>query len=136
MKAFNQLCVLVFMFFFAGAIQANETKTISAQQLQSMMLAPKAEPVVVLDVRSEEEFNSGHIANAINIPHNEIEQRLNELSMYQDTLLVVHCRSGRRAQIAETILKQQGFSRLRHLSGDFIGWQADERPIVTENTQE
>ncbi|MDO6428170.1 rhodanese-like domain-containing protein [Thalassotalea sp. 1_MG-2023] len=135
MKTFNQLCVFMLVLIFTTSIQANETKTISAQQLLSIANAPKAAPLIILDVRSEQEFNAGHIANAINIPHNEVEKRLNELSMHQDSLIVVHCRSGRRAQIAEAILTKHGFSQLRHLSGDFNGWQADDLPVVTENTQ-
>ncbi|WP_286271179.1 rhodanese-like domain-containing protein [Thalassotalea hakodatensis] len=135
MKTFNQLSVFLFVLLLTSFVQANETKTISAQQLISITKAPKAAPVIILDVRSAQEFNTGHIANAINIPHNEIEQRLNELSIHQDSMVVVHCRSGRRAQITEEILTKHGFSQLRHLSGDFNGWQADELPVVTENTQ-
>ncbi len=125
--------LLTLSLLFSVHINAADIKTMSAQQLLSIKNAPKAPPIVVLDVRSAEEFADGHIENAINIPHDQIENRLNELSQYKNTLVVVHCRSGRRAQVAESILKANDFSRLHHLKGDFIGWQAAQLPVTKQD---
>ncbi len=85
--------------------------------------------IIVLDVRSVGEFEEGHVPGAINIPHNQVEERLAELSQYQDKPVLVYCRSGRRAAMAETILTETGFKQLHHLQGDMIEWSKNNLPI-------
>jgi len=76
--------------------------------------------LVFLDVRTPEEYHSGHIADAINIPLAELDTRLNEL----DTSLpiVIYCRSGRRSSMAYQILKRNGFKKIYDL-GAITNWQ-------------
>jgi rhodanese-related sulfurtransferase len=88
----------------------------------------KREPVVVLDVRTSEEYAEGHVPGAINISHTEIAERLQELSAYKQTPVVVYCRSGRRAGIAIDVLEHHGFSKVFHLAGDMNGWREAHRP--------
>lgn len=111
---------------------AGDTMSISAEQLVSIQQAEKKPRYLILDVRTGEEYSQGHIPGAVNIPHNEISQRLNELSAFKHDMVIVHCRSGRRAKIAEKILLEQGFSSLKHLEGDYIGWQEKQFPIVNQ----
>ncbi|MDO6447356.1 rhodanese-like domain-containing protein [Colwellia sp. 1_MG-2023] len=111
---------------------ANEIRTISQQQLLSMQHAPKAPEFIILDVRSNEEFKAGHINGALNISHDTIEQHLDKLSGYQDKTVIVHCRSGRRAEIAEATLQAKGFTQLKHLTGDYQGWVNADLPLVKE----
>jgi peroxiredoxin family protein/TusA-related sulfurtransferase/rhodanese-related sulfurtransferase len=70
----------------------------------------------VLDVRTQIEWDLGHIEGAVHIPNTELRQRLDELS--KDKAWVIYCAIGRRAYVAERILKQNGF-RVRNLTG---GW--------------
>ena len=86
---------------------------------------------LILDVRSEEEFGSGHIPGALNIPQNEIGERLGEIRSFQDKEVVVQCESGRRASIAEEHLRGAGFKKLKHLEGDMRAWRRDARPLET-----
>lgn len=67
---------------------------------------------LAIDVRSSEDFNAGHIKGAINIPHDQIELRLSEIKQKKDQPIVVYCKSGRRAAMAEEVLKEHGFSRV------------------------
>ncbi|MDT0603175.1 rhodanese-like domain-containing protein [Thalassotalea castellviae] len=111
---------------------ANKISNISQQQLLSLQHAAKAPEFIVLDVRSKEEFNAGHIKGALNISHDSIEQHLDKLSGYQDKTVVVHCRSGRRAEIAEATLQANGFTQLKHLTGDYKAWESADLPLVKE----
>ncbi len=86
-------------------------------------------PPLVLDVRTPEEYAEGHVPGALNIPHTEVAARLDELAPYRDREIVLYCRSGRRAGIAAEVLKEAGFSRLAHLSGDMPGWAARGLPV-------
>lgn len=92
------------------------------------LLQDTAEKVIV-DVRSAEEFAQGHVPGAINIPHNLILSGDADLDKLRDKLVVVYCRSGRRAELAIDAMQSQGLSELFHLEGDMLGWQAAELPI-------
>ena len=82
------------------------------------------EATVLVDVRSATEFAAGHIAGAINIPHDQLGTRAAELAAHKtDGTLVLYCRSGRRTGLAVTTLEAQGFTSLKHLAGDMQGWQ-------------
>jgi phage shock protein E len=84
---------------------------------------------LILDVRSADEYSAGHLPGATNIPHTEIPNRLAELPADRETEIVVHCHSGRRAAAAQTSLEEAGFSNIRHLDGDFVGWQEAGLPL-------
>lgn len=132
MLKINALLTL-FIVLFSGQLLAADTMKISQQQLLSLLDAPSKQEVVVLDVRSKEEFAQGHIKGAINVSHDKISENLASLNQYKDKMLVVYCRSGRRAGIAEAILTNNGFSQLRHLDGDMNGWQKANLPTVSDH---
>lgn len=77
---------------------------------------------VLLDVRSEAEYEAGHIANAINIPVDDVRVRLKELD--KNKAIFIYCLGGLRGYLAQRILKQQGFSQLKNLSGGYQLWKA------------
>ncbi len=125
-KLFTWLTLLVIPASFA------QTPSMSQAQLLSLLNAPKSVELLVLDVRSPEEFSDAHIAGAINISYDQLAQQYQQLAKFKDKTVVVYCRSGRRAGIAEALLAEKGFSRLRHLSGDMNGWQAANLPTVSQ----
>lgn len=69
-----------------------------------------------VDVRSEQEFNSGHYPGAVNIPLQEIQQHTDELKKLK-VPIVLYCRSGARSYNALQILKQLGFSDVHNAGG-------------------
>ena len=103
---------------------------ISQTQLQQLMKSNQE--IVILDVRTAEEFAKGHIANAVNISHDELDTRLLELTNAKDKQVVIYCRSGRRAEVARKLLSEQGFKHLDHLSGDFNAWTDKNLPVVVK----
>ena len=94
-------------------------------------LAKGDQDLVVLDVRTAEEYAAGHVPGALNIAHDELEARLAELTPHQAKDLVVYCRSGRRSQLALAVLAAHGFENLWHLEGDVLAWQSANRPLET-----
>ena len=88
-----------------------------------------APDVVVLDVRTPAEFAAGHVPGARNISHDQLSSRLAELAPLRDKQVVLYCRSGRRTMLAADVLHSAGFSRLAHLEGDFLAWEAEHRPV-------
>ncbi|MCV6590337.1 MAG: rhodanese-like domain-containing protein [Marinobacterium sp.] len=105
-----------------------EVKVISQQQLLAWQQSGKE--LLLLDTRSAGEFAVGHIKGAINIDFRDIPDAMARLQDWKDKTVVVYCRSGRRAGIAENYLEQQGFTGLHHLAGDILGWNRAGRPLV------
>jgi rhodanese-related sulfurtransferase len=113
----------------AACAQTSPAAQVDHDQLQSRL--QQGEKLVVLDVRTAEEFAAGHVPGARNIPHDVIAARIAELDDARGSEIVVYCRSGRRSQLAIETLTERGFTRVAHLSGDFLGWQAANRPVET-----
>jgi rhodanese-related sulfurtransferase len=80
-------------------------------------------------VRSEKEYAEGHIPGAVNIPHDQLSDRLSEIDAAKTDEIVVHCRSGYRAGIAEKILIEVGYSDIRNLDGHMDAWKSGGYPI-------
>jgi len=101
--------------------------TLPAEQLETFVSSNDA---VVIDVRTAEEYAAGHVAGALNVPHERIVAEPALLDAYRDRNVVLYCRSGRRVGLAAEALEQAGFDRLYHLEGDMIGWQQRQQPLV------
>jgi rhodanese-related sulfurtransferase len=112
---------------WCGVALAGQPDEISREELQARLAG--ADAPLLLDVRTPAEYAAGHIPGAVNIPHDQAADRLEELRPYQDREIVLYCKSGRRAGIAADALAQAGFSRLRHLAGDMPGWGAAGLPV-------
>lgn len=89
---------------------------------------------LLLDVRTPEEFTSGHVPGAVNIPHDQLPSRLGELSASRDDEVVVYCERGGRAAKATETLEAAGFTAIRHLTGDMSGWR--DAGLPTEATSQ
>jgi rhodanese-related sulfurtransferase len=109
----------------------NETRrggqTVSAQALVEMV---NKENALVLDVRDKKEFDAGHIVNAINIPQASLADRLDELKKYKERPVVVACRMGQHSGTAGTLLRKNGFTNVRRLTGGIAEWRNQNLPVV------
>jgi len=100
--------------------------TISNTELQARI--DNGTAPLILDVRSADEYKDGHIKGAVNISHTDIGSYA-DLLPPQDNEIVVHCYSGKRAAIAEATLADLGYTNVRHLEGDYIGWKEAGLPL-------
>jgi len=105
-----------------------DRQTLHAITNEDLVARLKRREVVVLDVRPEEEFVAGHIAGALSIPSNELEQRLKELSK-RDTV-VAYCRGPYCvfADEAVALLRRRGYRALRLATG-FPEWKIQGFPV-------
>ncbi len=86
---------------------------------------------LVLDVRDEAEFATGHIADAVHIPVADLEARLSELKKYKTKSILVNCQRGVRGGKACEILRKAAFTQLHNLQGGLDAWVGAKLPIVT-----
>ena len=125
----RRLPAALFAATLAFAASAAGPETIEPKALNER-IAWADRSLVVLDVRTPEEFAAGHVPGAINIPHTEIAARVAELDGARDRDIVVYCRTGKRSAQALDVLEQSGFRRLFHLEGDYTRWSEEKRPVV------
>ena len=98
-----------------GAVYVN----ITAEEAKQIM--DSEEGYIILDVRTQEEYDEGHIPGAIVISHEEITEKAEEVLTDKDQLILVYCRSGRRSKIAAEALVELGYTNIKEFGG-IIDW--------------
>ncbi|MAR91358.1 MAG: rhodanese-like domain-containing protein [Pseudomonadota bacterium] len=86
--------------------------------------------ITAIDVRTPEEYSQGHVPGAINVPHDRIQQQLDKIEHLKHQPILIYCRSGRRAALAEATLSQLGFETIYHLQGDMNAWKKNRLPVT------
>lgn len=91
-----------------------------------------ADGVVVLDVRTPEEFAAGHLAGAVNVNLESGSFESDIAGLDQATPYAVYCRSGNRSGQAMGIMQDAGFTDVAHLDGGIVAWQQAGGQLVTD----
>jgi phage shock protein E len=123
---------LVVLIAAAGAVLAlgdDNPKTATDEELKTTsgllrLIESQSEEYLLVDVRTDEEYQSGHIPTAINIPYNAIVNDLPEGP--KDRLIIVYCRSGARSGRAERWLRADGYTNVVDFGG-ILSWRG---PVV------
>ncbi len=84
---------------------------------------------LVLDVRTADEFASGHIVDARHIGLDKLAEQLDSIKKYREKAVIVCCESGARSNQAAKLLKAQGFQFVYNLSGGLTAWRQDNLPL-------
>lgn len=105
------------------------TDAAGAKKLLDEAAAKKDGKLVVLDVRTPEEFKAGHIAAATNIDFKaaDFADKLGKLD--KDKTYVLHCQSGRRSTASLEVFQKLGFKKIVHLDGGFVAWEKAGLPV-------
>lgn len=98
-----------------GAVYVN----ITAEEAKKIM--DSQEGYIILDVRTQEEYDEGHIPGAIVISHEEIAEKAEGVLTDKNQLILVYCRSGRRSKIAAEALVELGYTNIKEFGG-IIDW--------------
>jgi rhodanese-related sulfurtransferase len=117
--------------FLAVAFFINEGKQGgSAVSTANLVTLVNKEDALILDVRDQKEFGSGHISGAIHMPYSSIDQRVSELDESKEKPVVIVCKMGQHSSAAGKKLKSLGFENVRRLSGGMAEWNAAGLPVV------
>ena len=88
---------------------------------------------LLLDVRSQAEFEGGHILDARHVPQEQVAaQAADALKRFKDKVVITCCESGMRSQAAARVLQAQGFTKVVNLRGGLQAWRAENLPLVKE----
>ena len=121
----KMIWILLAVLVLAGCGKTQETDreavymNITAEEAKAIM--DSQEGYIILDVRSQEEFQQGHIPGAILIPDTQIKDKAEEILQDKDQLILVYCRSGRRSKLAAEDLVELGYRNIREFGG-IIDW--------------
>jgi rhodanese-related sulfurtransferase len=85
---------------------------------------------VLVDVRSKELFEAGHVIDARNLPSAEIAKAGETLKKYKDKVVIACCETGLSSGAAVRALQAQGFEKAVNLRGGLQAWRADNLPLV------
>ncbi|MGO2263563.1 MULTISPECIES: rhodanese-like domain-containing protein [Halomonas] len=119
--------LLVLVAWLIYETRSASTNAVTSTQATQLI---NREDAVVLDIRESKDFKTGHIAGARNIPHNKLDNRMNELDKVKNQPIIVVCKHGQSAGAVQTKLAKAGFERVTKLKGGMAQWQADSLPVV------
>ena len=122
---FSAPLVIVLILFFISNSKKGGTK-ISCQSLISLSNQDQA---LIVDLRSSEAFNSGHITASINIPLNDVSRRSNEIISSSKSIVLV-CETGSSSTNAGETLKKEGLKDIFILRGGINEWKMSNLPLV------
>ena len=99
-------------------------------QLSTKEVAERDSDTQILDVRSDKEWISGHIQDAIHIPLGELKARIGELARGANIIAV--CGSGYRSSIAASLLQADGFLKISSMGGGMTAWNERRLPMTKD----
>ena len=123
MKKLLFLLLAVMLLTACGQAKENDREAaymnVTAEEAKAIM--DNEEGYVILDVRTQEEYDQGHIPGAIVISHEEIMEKAEDVLTDKEQLILVYCRSGRRSKIAAEALVELGYTNIKEFGG-IIDW--------------
>ena len=123
MKKLLFLLLAVMLLTACGQAKENDREAaymnITAEEAKQIM--DSEDGYIILDVRTQEEYDQGHIHGAIVISHEEIAEKAEDVLTDKDQLILVYCRSGRRSKIAAEVLVELGYTNIKEFGG-IIDW--------------
>ena len=123
MKKLAFLLLAVMMLTACGQDKENDQGVVyvNITAAEAKRIMDSEEGYIILDVRTQEEYDEGHIPGAIVISHEEIAEKAEQVLTDKEQLILVYCRSGRRSKIAAEALVELGYTNIKEFCG-IIDW--------------
>jgi len=85
---------------------------------------------LLVDVREPDEYRSGHIPNALNLPLSGLAEGLKQIDKHKARPLIICCRTSQRSARAAVALRKHGFASVQVLAGGITAWQGENLPVA------
>ncbi len=118
-------------FLNAPIVEAAPYTDITATTAYQAITSGICPNLVILDVRTRQEFDLYHIRNALLIPHDQIEERIDELTEHKNHEIIVYCLGGSRSAMACSILEAYGFNKIYNMIGGINAWKEQGYPTTS-----
>ena len=113
------ICIFVMLFVVTGLLLSSDTKMAEQKEVNYKKLVQKSKTVII-DVRTVEEFEAGHMPQTINIPLQVFPDSIDDLKRFEDIILI--CRSGNRSGKAKILMEERGFKNVYN-GGGWVAFQ-------------
>jgi rhodanese-related sulfurtransferase len=128
MKIKHFIPIGIALFFSFLPMYAQSVREVTSKEVSAMV--QKDKKLIILDVRTVEEFNSGHIKGAINIDIRQPNALSNIDKLDHNAKYIVHCRTNRRSKNAVDYMVQQKFITVYQMMDGMNGWVQNNLPLV------
>jgi rhodanese-related sulfurtransferase len=128
MKINHFISIIVLLFISFTAINAQNKIEVNSTEVNTML--QKDKKLVVLDVSTPEEFNTGHIKGAINIDIKQPDALSKIDKLDHNAKYIVHCRTNHRSKIAVDHMLQSGFKTVYQMMDGITGWNQNQLPVT------
>lgn len=97
----------------------SDVKTMTGQEVVDAMKSDAGQvgDILLIDVRTADEYAKGHIDGATNIPHEDLESKLAEIETYKDKQVILYCNTGNKSGEAAKLLLEKGFTNVNNAQG-------------------
>ena len=112
------------------------TTEITAREFQKIYGEENNDDYVLIDVRTQREFDEGYIPGAVHIPYTEIDSRINELNLSKDQKIVLYCKAGVRSKKGANALLNLGYTNIVDITDGMRGWREIGGERSEEHTSE
>lgn len=120
-RAVVLLCIIMSVLSFSGCSENEERSFVSITAEEAKEIIETQSNYIILDVRTQEEFDEGHIKGATLIPDTQISLFAEELLPDKDQQILVYCRTGRRSKNASKELVDMGYKNIKEFGG-IVDW--------------
>ena len=117
----------LFIFLFAYSEMNKGGKKIEPNELTTLI---NRENAILVDLRSKEDYDAGHIMSALNYPHQDFENQMHELDRYKERPIILVCDMGRNSANIGEKLKKADFKNTFRLNGGMMTWTQENLPVV------
>jgi len=121
------LPLFLFIFLFAYSEMNKGGKKIEPNELTTLI---NRENAILVDLRSKEDYDAGHIMSALNYPHQDFENQMHELDRYKERPIILVCDMGRNSANIGEKLKKADFKNTFRLNGGMMTWTQENLPVV------
>ena len=115
---------------FVNASKARITEVTAAQVKADLDAGKK---LILLDVRDKEEFDAGHLPNALHVSRGLMEFKIGRMVPDKNANIILYCRTGARSALATDVLNQMGYVNAKNMAGAFKAWGTAGYPIYNRH---
>ena len=126
------ILVVVFFTIFSCSLINNESiNQINADELIDFV---ELNDAILVDVRTEDEYNSGYIESSLNIDYFSNEFSVNTDKLDKNIPIILYCRSGKRSSMSANKISKLGFKEIYNLDGGILEWIEEGNAVVFNDT--
>ena len=122
LRVIAQLLSLIVFFIFSTSCSAGGGYTNISPEQAKKMLASGDKDLLLLDVRTKDEYKAGHIKGAKLIPIQVLSGMIDEIADYSDKKVIAYCAVGGRSSRASALLQEKGFKTIYNMDGGIKKW--------------